>query len=58
MKTNWQHEKDAIATDQKNRTVDEHIREQDKRHLKQSEEDPNLIPKKGKKSPRRPTTPD
>ncbi|MGH7652116.1 MAG: hypothetical protein ACREMS_09765 [Gemmatimonadaceae bacterium] len=58
MKTNSQHQKDAITTDQKNRVDDEHIHEQDKRHLKQSEEEPNLIPQKGKKSRRRPTTPD
>jgi hypothetical protein len=34
MKTNWQHQKDAITTDQKNRSDDEHIHEEDKRHLK------------------------
>jgi hypothetical protein len=39
MKTNWQHQKDAITTDQKNRTDDEHIHEADKRHLKVDSED-------------------
>jgi hypothetical protein len=48
MKTNWKHQKDAITTDQKFRTDDEHIHEMDKRHLKESEEDPGLIPKRGK----------
>ena len=50
MKTNSQHQKDAVATDQKFRVDDEHIREADKRHLKESEEHPNLIPTKGSKS--------
>lgn len=49
MKTNWEHQKKAITTDQKFRTDDEHIHELDKRHLKESEEDPELIPKRGKK---------
>ena len=49
MKSNAQHQKDAVATDQKFRVDDEHIREADKRHLKESEEHPNLIPKKGGK---------
>jgi hypothetical protein len=31
--TNWQHQKKAITTDQKNRTDDEHIHEQDKEDL-------------------------
>jgi hypothetical protein len=49
MKTNWEHQKEAITTDQKNRTEDEHLRELDKRHLKESEEDPNIIPQRSKK---------
>jgi hypothetical protein len=44
MKTNWQHQRDAITTDQKFRDDDEHIHELDKRHLKQSEEDDGRIP--------------
>ena len=51
MKTNWEHQKKAITTDQKFRTDDEHLHELDKRHLKESEEkDPELIPKQGGKS--------
>jgi hypothetical protein len=51
MKTNWEHQKEAITTDQKNRVDDEHLREVDKRHLKESEEEPNVIPKRsGKKA--------
>jgi hypothetical protein len=49
MKTNWEHQKEAITTDQKFRVEDEHLREVDKRHLKESEENPELIPRKGKK---------
>jgi hypothetical protein len=49
MKTNWEHQKKAITTDQKFRTDDEHIHEMEKRHLKESEEDPELIPKQGGK---------
>jgi hypothetical protein len=49
MKTNWEHQKEAITTDQKFRVDDEHLHEADKRHLKESKENPNLIPKKGKK---------
>jgi hypothetical protein len=49
MKTNWEHQKKAITTDQKFRTDDEHIHELDKRHLKESEKDTGLIPKQGKK---------
>jgi hypothetical protein len=49
MKTNWEHQKEAITTDQKNRAEDEHLRELDKRHLKESEEDPNIIPQRSKK---------
>jgi hypothetical protein len=36
MDTDWKHQKDAITTDQKNLTDDEHIHELDKAHLKQS----------------------
>jgi hypothetical protein len=51
MKTNWEHQKKAITTDQKYRTDDEHIHEQDKQRLKESEEpDPELIPKQGGKT--------
>lgn len=49
MKTNWEHQKEAVATDQKNRVNDEHLRELDKRHLKESEEEPNTIPQRSKK---------
>ncbi|MDQ6768782.1 MAG: hypothetical protein M3Z54_02205 [Gemmatimonadota bacterium] len=49
MKANWKHQKDAITTDQKFRTDDEHLHELDKRHLKESKEGPGLIPKSGKK---------
>jgi hypothetical protein len=49
MKTNWQHQKDAITTDQKNRTDDEHIHEADKRHLKVDSEKLDVAPQ-GKKS--------
>jgi hypothetical protein len=45
MDTNWEHQKKAITTDQKNRTDDEHIHERDKRHLKESEEDAGFVPK-------------
>ena len=47
------HQKDAMSTDHKTRTADEHILEQDKQHLKQSEKDEkdaDLIPKPGGKS--------
>ena len=48
MKTNWEHQKKAITTDQKYRTDDEHIHELDKQRLKESEEkDPELVPKRG-----------
>jgi hypothetical protein len=49
MKSNSQHQKDAIATDQKFRDDDEHLHEIDKRHLKQSEQNPELIPTKASK---------
>jgi hypothetical protein len=38
MKTNWQHQKDAINTDKAQRTDDEHINEEDKQNLKASDE--------------------
>jgi len=50
MKTNWKHQKDAITTDQKFRNEDEHLHELDKRRLKLSKEDPELIPKSGKRA--------
>jgi hypothetical protein len=50
MKTNWQHQKDAVTTDQKFRDDDEHLHELDKRHLKESEENAERIPGSGKKS--------
>lgn len=49
MKTNWQHQKDATTTDQKFSNDDEHIHELDKRHLKESEENPERIPRKATK---------
>lgn len=50
MKTNWEHQKKAITTDQKYRTDDEHIHEIDKRRVKESEEpNPELIPKPANK---------
>jgi hypothetical protein len=51
MKTNWEHQKKAIVTDQKYRTDDDRIHEMDKQQLKESEEqDPELIPKQGGKT--------
>jgi hypothetical protein len=50
MKTNWKHQNDAITTDQKNRTDDERIHEQDKRHFTASEKEKNLIPEQQKKA--------
>jgi len=41
------HQKDAMSTDHKTRTEDEHLHEMDKRNLKQSEKDADLIPKPG-----------
>ncbi len=59
MDTNWKHQKDAITTDQKNRVDDEHIREADKRHLKENEADSTLIPKpRATKARGRPNKPD
>ena len=52
MKPGWQHVKEAITTDQKNLTDDEHIHEEEKRELKLSEKDgkdESLIPKPGEK---------
>jgi hypothetical protein len=49
MKSNSQHQKDAITTDQKFRDDDEHLHEIDKRQLKQSEQNPELIPTKASK---------
>jgi hypothetical protein len=50
MKSNWEHEKKALTTDQKFRVDDEHIHEEDKRHLKESEEHPDVIPTKARRS--------
>ena len=44
MKTNWEHQKKAITTDQKFRVEDEHLREVDKRNLKESRETADQIP--------------
>ena len=49
MKSNSEHQKRANTTDQKFLAEDEHIHEADKQHLKESEQHPNLIPKKGAK---------
>lgn len=49
MDSNWEHQKKAITTDQKFRTDDEHIHELDKRHLKESEKDPTLMPSEPEK---------
>ena len=50
MKTNWQHQKDAITTDQKNRVDDEHIHELDKQRVKESEKQATPTAKPGKKA--------
>ena len=50
MKTDWKHQKDAITTDQKNLTDDQHIHEQDKQDFKASEKDKNFIPGQDKKN--------
>jgi hypothetical protein len=50
MKTNWQHQKDAITTDQKNLTDDQHIHEQDKQHFKASEKEKKTIPSQNNES--------
>jgi hypothetical protein len=52
MKTNWEHQKKAITTDQKFRTDDEHIHELDKRHLKEDEKTPDFIVPPAKKAGR------
>ncbi len=49
MKPGWQHVKEAITTDQKNLTDDEHIHEEEKQELKSNEQS-EFIPKKGVKS--------
>jgi hypothetical protein len=52
MKPGWQHAKEAITTDQKNLTDDQHIHEEDKHELKSSEKagaDESLIPKQSEK---------
>ena len=38
MKTNWQHQKDAINTDKKFRVNDERIEEEEKQELKGSDQ--------------------
>ena len=54
MKTNGKFQKDAMTTDQKLRNEDEPLHELDKRHLKESAEDPGPIPQSGrKKQPRK-----
>ena len=50
MKTNSQHQKDAITTDQKTRVDDEHLHEIDKRRVKESEKSALPIPKEQKES--------
>ncbi len=50
MKSNWKHQNDAITTDRKNHTDDEHIHEQDKQHLQASEKEKNHIPEQQKKA--------
>jgi PBP1b-binding outer membrane lipoprotein LpoB len=49
MKSNGMFQKQTAVTDQKTRTNDEHVHELDKQHLKESMDEPNLIPKKGGK---------
>ena len=49
MKSNWEHQKRAVTTDQKFKDDDQHIHEADKRHLTESEEHPNVIPTKAKR---------
>jgi hypothetical protein len=38
LKSNHQHQKDAISTDKANLTDDQHIHEEDKQHLKASDQ--------------------
>jgi hypothetical protein len=45
MKPGWQHVKEAITTDQKNLTDDEHIHEEEKQELKSNDRDEGFIPK-------------
>lgn len=45
MKPGWQHVKEAITTDQKNLTDDQHIHEEEKQELKSNDRDEGLIPK-------------
>ena len=50
MKPGWQHAKEAITTDQKNLTDDQHIHEEEKHELKSNEkQDDELIPQPKKK---------
>ena len=52
MKTNWQHQKQAITTDQKNRVDDENIHEVDKQRVKETEKQASPIPADQKKGSR------
>jgi hypothetical protein len=49
MKTNWEHQKEAITTDQKNRVDDERIYELDKRRVKETEKQASPVPQQRKK---------
>ena len=49
MKTNWEHQKEAITTDQKNRVDDEGIHRLDKRRVKESEKQASPKPPRQKK---------
>jgi|GEM_PF-1508715 hypothetical protein len=49
MDSKGKHQRDVSATDQKNRTDDEHILELDKQHLKESERNAGPIPTQGDK---------
>jgi hypothetical protein len=49
MKTNWQHQKDAITTDQKNRVDDEHLHELDRQRVKESEKQASPAVEQSKK---------
>ena len=51
MKPGWQHVKEAITTDQKNLTDDQHIHEEEKQELKSNDRDKGLIPGQGKTRP-------
>ena len=50
MKTNWEHQKEAITTDQKDRVDDEHIHELDKKRVKESEKQAAPVPQEKKRS--------